>query len=169
MTLQTCMQVVPGKISAIMLYFSWFFQFPLGKCQGTSITSFQILSKDSGLRETTCPTRECQLRIRGFPIYSIWYTSYSAGTNPWYNQRPYSPTENHTIVPHRHLPCIKMPQHNLAENVNQYFILKFINAQNVEVAHKSWGNNVSTLADNTHGTYQLHNKTCFDDHIWGRL
>jgi hypothetical protein len=40
MTLQTCMQVVPGKISSIMIDFSWFSQFPLGKCQGTSITSF---------------------------------------------------------------------------------------------------------------------------------
>jgi len=62
-----------------------------------------------------------------------------------------------------------MPQHNLAENVNQYFVLKFINAQNVEVAHKSWGNSISTLADNTHGTYQLHKKMCFDYHIRGRL
>jgi hypothetical protein len=57
-----------------------------------------------------------------------------------------------------------MPQHNLAENVNQYFILKLINAQNVEVAHKSWGNSVSTLADKTHGTHQLHKKRGFDYH-----
>jgi hypothetical protein len=57
-----------------------------------------------------------------------------------------------------------MPQHNLAEDVNQYFILKFINAQNVEVAHKSWGNNVPTLADKTHGTHQLHNNTGLDYH-----
>jgi len=44
--LQTCMQVVPGRISAIMIDFSWFSQFPIGKCQGTSVTS--------------CPTTECQ-------------------------------------------------------------------------------------------------------------
>jgi len=139
-------------------YHDWFFMvFPVPYRQMPRYLSYFL------------PNNRMPIKIKGFPIYSLWYTSYSVGINLWYNQRPYSPTEIHTIVPHRHLPCIKMPQHNLAENVNQYFILKFINTQNVEVVHKSWGNNVSTLADNTHGTYQLHNKTCFDYHIWGRL
>jgi len=40
MMLQTCMHVESGKISAIMIDFSRFSQFPLGKCQSTSITSF---------------------------------------------------------------------------------------------------------------------------------
>jgi hypothetical protein len=59
-----------------------------------------------------------------------------------------------------------MPQHDLAEDVNHDFILKLINAQNVEVAGKSWGYNISALADRTHGTHQLYNKTGFDHHIW---
>lgn len=62
-----------------------------------------------------------------------------------------------------------MPQHDLAEDVNHYFILKLINAQNVEMADKSWGYLVSTLAHRTHGTHQLHNKTGFDHHIWNHL
>jgi hypothetical protein len=42
--------------------------------------------------------------------------------------------------------------------------LKLINAQDVEVAHKSWSNNIPTLTDETHSTHQLHNKTGFYHH-----
>jgi hypothetical protein len=52
-----------------------------------------------------------------------------------------------------------MPQHDHAEDVNHDFILKLINAQNVEMADKPWGYIISTLALRTHGTHQLHNKT----------
>jgi hypothetical protein len=55
-----------------------------------------------------------------------------------------------------------MPQHNLAEDVNHNFILKLINAQNVEVADKSFSYIISTLAHWTHGTHQLHRKIWFD-------
>lgn len=55
-----------------------------------------------------------------------------------------------------------MPQHNLAEYVNHDFILKLINAQNVEMADKSFRYIISTLAHWTHGTHELHRKTGFD-------
>jgi hypothetical protein len=54
-----------------------------------------------------------------------------------------------------------MPQHYLAEDMDHNFILKLVNAQHVEVAHKSWGNNIPTLADKIHSTHQLHNKKAF--------
>jgi hypothetical protein len=55
-----------------------------------------------------------------------------------------------------------MPQHYLAEDVNHDFILKLINAQNVEMANKSFCYIISTLAHWTHGTHQLHRKTGVD-------
>jgi hypothetical protein len=62
-----------------------------------------------------------------------------------------------------------MPQHDLAEDVYHDFILKLINAQNVEMADKPWGYIISTMAHRTHGTHQLHNRTGFDHYIWKQV
>lgn len=95
------------------------------------------------------------------------YMSWILGMHPWYNPETiYTNWRLCCAVFHKNLPCIKMPQHDLAEDVNHDFILKLINAQNVEMTDKPWGYLVSTLAHRTHGTHQLHNKTCFDHHIW---
>lgn len=53
------------------------------------------------------------------------------------------------------LPGIQMPKHNSTENIDQDFVLEFIDAQMIEMPGKPWSYGISTATRRTHRTHKL--------------